>query len=202
MRLQEESCLKDDHILWKDSQKLVAETKRSDDEENGSIQEEILKAPVSGLKRKQKVKHVLEEICTNDNGLPANENSNNLKVEEGILQKDQSPKKCNSGDFIANASKDDFISTKKRERSRPSMPISINQENAKATSRVKRGGKYEHLTREELKEKNGILADKTNIQVEVEQGNTGKWQCPRKKKPYVGPPLKQLRLEQWVRRVN
>ncbi|XP_062183795.1 uncharacterized protein LOC133887828 [Phragmites australis] len=30
----------------------------------------------------------------------------------------------------------------------------------------------------------------------------GKWKCPRKGNPYVGPPLKQLRLEQWVRRVN
>ncbi|CAH9084966.1 unnamed protein product [Cuscuta epithymum] len=30
---------------------------------------------------------------------------------------------------------------------------------------------------------------------------TGKWQCPRKSKPPLGPPLKQLRLEQWVRRI-
>ncbi|GAB2252426.1 hypothetical protein Droror1_Dr00005273 [Drosera rotundifolia] len=29
----------------------------------------------------------------------------------------------------------------------------------------------------------------------------GKWKCPQKSKPKVGPPLKQLRLEQWVRRV-
>ncbi|KAI8546675.1 hypothetical protein RHMOL_Rhmol07G0138000 [Rhododendron molle] len=30
---------------------------------------------------------------------------------------------------------------------------------------------------------------------------TGKWQCPQKRKPNLGPPLKQLRLEQWVHRV-
>ncbi|KAG9452166.1 hypothetical protein H6P81_005070 [Aristolochia fimbriata] len=30
----------------------------------------------------------------------------------------------------------------------------------------------------------------------------GKWQCPRKKKPYEGPPLKQLRLERWVHRLH
>ncbi|XP_058222122.1 uncharacterized protein LOC131332082 [Rhododendron vialii] len=29
---------------------------------------------------------------------------------------------------------------------------------------------------------------------------TGKWQCPQKRKPNLGPPLKQLRLEQWVHR--
>ncbi|KAL5215679.1 hypothetical protein ABZP36_007080 [Zizania latifolia] len=49
------------------------------------------------------------------------------------------------------------------------------------------------------------LADRTNIS-EVAAGATpefrGKWKCPRKGKPNIGPPLKQLRLEQWVRRVD
>jgi hypothetical protein len=31
---------------------------------------------------------------------------------------------------------------------------------------------------------------------------SGKWKCPRKGKPYVAPPMKQLRLEQWVRRTD
>uniref|UniRef100_J3N783 Uncharacterized protein n=1 Tax=Oryza brachyantha TaxID=4533 RepID=J3N783_ORYBR len=49
------------------------------------------------------------------------------------------------------------------------------------------------------------LADKTNVsESEVAAAPSaelrGKWKCPRKGKPYVGPPLKQLRLEQWVRR--
>ncbi|XP_048560926.1 LOW QUALITY PROTEIN: uncharacterized protein LOC125541605 [Triticum urartu] len=48
------------------------------------------------------------------------------------------------------------------------------------------------------------LSDRTNIS-EVAgapaQEVSGKWKCPRKGKPYVGPPMKQLRLEQWVRRV-
>uniref|UniRef100_A0A0D9XQV9 Polygalacturonase n=1 Tax=Leersia perrieri TaxID=77586 RepID=A0A0D9XQV9_9ORYZ len=47
------------------------------------------------------------------------------------------------------------------------------------------------------------LADMTNLS-EVAAAplteNRGKWKCPRKGKPYIGPPLKQLRLEQWVRR--
>ncbi|KAL6838885.1 hypothetical protein ACP4OV_031321 [Aristida adscensionis] len=49
------------------------------------------------------------------------------------------------------------------------------------------------------------LADRTNFS----KANTAqmpescsKWKCPRKGKPYVGPPMKQLRLEQWLRRVN
>lgn len=49
------------------------------------------------------------------------------------------------------------------------------------------------------------LADMTNVS-EVADAPTateirGKWKCPRKGKPYVGPPLKQLRLGQWLRRL-
>ncbi|KAJ4746507.1 ATP-dependent caseinolytic protease/crotonase family protein [Rhynchospora pubera] len=32
--------------------------------------------------------------------------------------------------------------------------------------------------------------------------SSGKWQCPRKGKPYVGPPMKQLRIGQWIRRAS
>ncbi|KAG8082945.1 hypothetical protein GUJ93_ZPchr0014g47064 [Zizania palustris] len=49
------------------------------------------------------------------------------------------------------------------------------------------------------------LADRTNVS-EVAAGPApelrGKWKCPRKGKPSIGPPLKQLRLAQWVRRVD
>ncbi|PIA30892.1 hypothetical protein AQUCO_05300018v1 [Aquilegia coerulea] len=45
--------------------------------------------------------------------------------------------------------------------------------------------------------------DRTNVSYKVTvPENTGKWQCPQKPKPDVGPPLKQLRLTQWVRRVQ
>lgn len=55
-------------------------------------------------------------------------------------------------------------------------------------------------------EKNAVtkrkaLAEATNLQQPNAMGITGKWQCPQKRKPDVGPALKQLRLERWVRRV-
>ncbi|XP_051219348.1 uncharacterized protein [Lolium perenne] len=49
------------------------------------------------------------------------------------------------------------------------------------------------------------LSDRTNLSEVAgapEPEITGKWKCPRKGKPYVAPPMKQLRLEQWVRRTN
>lgn len=59
------------------------------------------------------------------------------------------------------------------------------------------------------KRRDGGLRDtsvnKTNFSIDVlltEELPSGKWQCPRKRKPYVGPPLKQLRLEQWINRAS
>nr|CAB3485582.1 unnamed protein product [Digitaria exilis] len=51
------------------------------------------------------------------------------------------------------------------------------------------------------------LADRTNFSgvatvAPPAQGVSKKWKCPSKGKPFVGRPMKQLRLEQWVRRMN
>ncbi|CAL5030339.1 unnamed protein product [Urochloa decumbens] len=50
------------------------------------------------------------------------------------------------------------------------------------------------------------FADRTNFSEAAPaapaQEVSRKWKCPRKGKPFVGRPMKQLRLEQWVRRMN
>ncbi|CAN6276751.1 unnamed protein product [Urochloa humidicola] len=49
------------------------------------------------------------------------------------------------------------------------------------------------------------FADRTNfseVAAAPAQEVSRKWKCPRKGKPFVGRPMKQLRLEQWVRRMN
>ncbi|XP_020586237.1 uncharacterized protein LOC110028643 [Phalaenopsis equestris] len=51
----------------------------------------------------------------------------------------------------------------------------------------------------------GVLTEKTNVcfaEEAIKAEAIGKWQFPRKSKPYAGPPLKQLRLERWVRRAG
>ncbi|KAH7687545.1 hypothetical protein IHE45_04G172400, partial [Dioscorea alata] len=53
--------------------------------------------------------------------------------------------------------------------------------------------------------KRNALMDKTNVfegEADTVPEIPGKWQCPRRNKPYMGPPLKQLRMEQWFHRVN
>jgi hypothetical protein len=47
-----------------------------------------------------------------------------------------------------------------------------------------------------------LLADRTNFREAAAAptaGFSGKWKCPSKGKPHVGPPMKQLRLDQWLR---
>ncbi|KAL6552120.1 hypothetical protein OROGR_008274 [Orobanche gracilis] len=46
-----------------------------------------------------------------------------------------------------------------------------------------------------------VLSETSNFLSPGILESSGKWCCPQKKKPNLGPPLKQLRLEQWVRRV-
>ncbi|KAK9120930.1 hypothetical protein Syun_018547 [Stephania yunnanensis] len=47
------------------------------------------------------------------------------------------------------------------------------------------------------------LSERTNARLDVEISETaGKWRCPQKTKPDFGPPMKQLRLERWVHRLQ
>ncbi|WCJ25811.1 hypothetical protein M5689_007670 [Euphorbia peplus] len=47
--------------------------------------------------------------------------------------------------------------------------------------------------------KRRVLSERTNMEQAAEAiGVTGKWQCPQNRKPKLGPPLKQLRLERWI----
>lgn len=46
------------------------------------------------------------------------------------------------------------------------------------------------------------LIETTNYQNSDALEVTGKWRCPQKGKPNLSPPLKQLRLERWIHRVQ
>ncbi|XP_021639107.2 uncharacterized protein LOC110634428 isoform X3 [Hevea brasiliensis] len=46
-----------------------------------------------------------------------------------------------------------------------------------------------------------VLSERTNLERIDATEITGKWRCPQKTKPNIGPPLKQLRLERWVHRL-
>ncbi|KAJ4881108.1 hypothetical protein Rs2_38163 [Raphanus sativus] len=54
---------------------------------------------------------------------------------------------------------------------------------------------------EERKKKRRVLGEMSNHQLVGGEEIAGKWSCPQKKKGRSGPPLKQLRLDAWMRKV-
>ncbi|KAL0324585.1 UNVERIFIED_CONTAM: hypothetical protein Scaly_2425600 [Sesamum calycinum] len=56
------------------------------------------------------------------------------------------------------------------------------------------------ILQKDAKTSRKVLSETSNLHSPNVLESTGKWCCPQKNKPSLGPPLKQLRLEQWVRR--
>ncbi|KAL7182678.1 hypothetical protein ACSBR1_041377 [Camellia fascicularis] len=107
--------------------------------------------------------------------------------------------KENDGNMFAE---NGFISTRNNRRARPnddsslkrSMEVQFDQLRSKATDSL--------VVDKEAIQRRKPLSETTNFQnTDVSLGITGKWNCPQKSKPNLGPPLKQLRLEKWVHRV-
>lgn len=92
-------------------------------------------------------------------------------------------------------SNDGFVTTRNRRydsRNDGNKPT-VGKENCEATMSFA-GEKDAHVRRKALRER-------TNLPISSGLEIIGKWQRPQKKKPNLGPPLKQLRLERWVHRV-
>ncbi|KAL1830492.1 hypothetical protein ACET3Z_000143 [Daucus carota] len=94
-----------------------------------------------------------------------------------------------------------FILARKNRSSRENdensliRPPTANSQSVKNGVKVSSAGnKAEYLNRR-------ALTDTTNTQPSEVLGVTGKWKCPQKSKPNLGPPMKQLGLERWVRRL-
>lgn len=109
------------------------------------------------------------------------------------IYKAPSPPKGDSWRSIGNENEselleDGFISLRKKSR----------QENRENVARLTNGEPMMSKEKGANKEKK-VLHDISNMHYQNMLASTGKWSCPRKNKPDIGPPLKQLRLDQWVR---
>ncbi|CAO2832477.1 unnamed protein product [Amaranthus hypochondriacus] len=69
-----------------------------------------------------------------------------------------------------------------------------NKENSPVKSGLSPDGQKRGMLRRE------ILRETTNFEHSRVPVVSGKWRCPQKFKPDLGPPLKQLRFEKWVHR--
>lgn len=73
------------------------------------------------------------------------------------------------------------------------------QENRENVARPRNGVQPMMKKEKDINVVKKVLHDISNLHSRNIQGSTGKWSCPRRNKPDLGPPLKQLRLDQWVR---
>lgn len=96
---------------------------------------------------------------------------------------------CDDSKSLESEGKDGFVTT----RNNSSSFTRINNENfLRSKRRVPLGGGGVERK---------VLAETTNFQYSDAMEVAGKWRCPQKSKPNLGPPLKQLRLEQWIHRM-
>ncbi|KAI7994274.1 hypothetical protein LOK49_LG11G02287 [Camellia lanceoleosa] len=106
--------------------------------------------------------------------------------------------KENDGNMFAE---NGFISTRNNRRARPNDDSSLKRSMEVQFDRL-RGKVTDSSVEKEAIRRRKPLSETTNFQnTDVSLGITGKWNCPQKSKPNLGPPLKQLRLEKWVHRV-
>ncbi|XP_073311822.1 uncharacterized protein [Primulina huaijiensis] len=66
---------------------------------------------------------------------------------------------------------------------------------------LRKGVKHGPNPMENANTRRNVLSETTNFPLTNALEITGKWCCPQRNKPNRGPPLKQVRLEQWVRQV-
>ena len=152
------------------------------------MQRSVQKRSEKSRLRVENKKDFGEKGCAEANGFSSLES--NLKP---VLIKEESTRKSalrcedkeDDGEEIAN---DGFVSTRKGRHRRASE-----ENNNLKTRRGIINEEYSTIGRK-------ALAERTNFQVSSVTEITGKWKCPQKRKPNLGPPLKQLRLERWVHR--
>lgn len=66
---------------------------------------------------------------------------------------------------------------------------------------LRKGVKHGSNRVENTDTRRNVLSETTNLPLTNAPEIMGKWRCPQRNKPNRGPPFKQVRLEQWVRRV-
>lgn len=114
----------------------------------------------------------------------------------------------NRTDTMSNVKKDGigiaengFVSARKNKSPRENdensftKPLGVHSESLRNGVKISSAGKNVGNLRRKA------LTETTNTQPSDVLGITGKWRCPQKRKPNLGPPMKQLRLERWVHRV-
>ncbi|XP_010258769.1 PREDICTED: uncharacterized protein LOC104598419 [Nelumbo nucifera] len=182
-------------ILEEEHSLLLSNINKSSSINHGKSSRDLLE------RRYSKEESLGAKVSTEQLGYISSEANVNERGISGASTKESNPTssdKENQGTYIAN---DGFISTRKNRSTRQidgnsmKRKQEVNVECSRTVSMASPvGGDHSEAGRKPLSER-------TNFQSEAVTGIVGKWRCPQERKSNLGPPLKQLRLEQWVHRV-
>lgn len=101
------------------------------------------------------------------------------------------------------AQRNGFVTTRKSRIAKPNAENSLDMHRQQQTllECPKGRGMTSRDGEKDAAVKRKVLSEVSNLEHPDVIGVTGKWKCPQKSKPNLGPPMKQLRLERWVHRL-
>lgn len=163
---------------------------------------------------------IIEKNSDNDRNPVSSENGI-LQLEEAFPKHDSLQSKSKQSSHLLGGSSyteqkenivvlqdNGFISTKNTKgaanKNGESSKVACLAVNRKRRNKIELQEPISILGKEQSFSERRVLTDQTNVlfaEEAIAAEVSGKWKCPRKSKPYVGPPFKQLRLERWMRQV-
>ncbi|KAJ4953730.1 hypothetical protein NE237_030562 [Protea cynaroides] len=185
--------LKDDEELYLNGRNALAELDAIEENTFSSLKtsrrspEELLVKRIA----EEKILETKVPATQVDQTLPANGASINRSTRSSDDKENDGKVFASDGGFISTR-KNRIIKATDGKFPGRNRAIEENLRNESMSSRI--DGKSVGVVRK-------ALSERTNIQCEPIAEIAGKWRYPRKNKLDLGPPLKQLRLEQWVHRV-
>ncbi|XP_020979187.1 uncharacterized protein LOC107640001 [Arachis ipaensis] len=190
-------CIQDKTLKHNSNPKEYGETIRMN---HGSVNCSR-KAQIVPLDVKKSSGYRIQEMIQNND---IREAKSEAKIQHGTVDVSISLCKRSSGTSSTctrNKENDGFISTRKDKCAKPNGENSWKKPEIVSLQCSTKTGTVPLACEKQAVKKRKALIDVTNVQQSNVIEITGKWKCPQKGKPYVGPALKQLRLEKWVHRV-
>ncbi|CAK9184996.1 unnamed protein product [Ilex paraguariensis] len=192
------SCSNDQGFTGELERKFFQEASDRSLDVNTSIGHTGIKAPGRLFHRSDPTEKTSKAEAQTRVGIAVPEsNLDFIVTHAGRKQTSRSNDKENDGnDFAAR----DFISTKSSRSRRVNDENSFKRPAGDQSESLRTRVRPSSASDKDAILRRKVLSETTNFQHSNASESTGKWRCPQKSKPNLGPPLKQLRLEQWVHR--
>ncbi|KAK9198326.1 hypothetical protein WN944_013510 [Citrus x changshan-huyou] len=126
--------------------------------------------------------------------------NSNLAQDCGASPRKQTHRRNDKENYQKGIAENGFVATRKHGSTRTANADSLKMSQG-ILLECSRNNRSVSPAGEKVVDRRKSLIETTNYQNSDALEVTGKWRCPQKGKPGLGPPLKQLRLERWIHRV-